>query len=155
MGYVEELRAVVGNRPLILVGSVVIVLNESKQILLQHRNQHPFGKWGLPGGLMELGESMEDTARREVFEETNLRVGGLQLIDILSGPNNYIKAPNGDEFYMVTAAYFTREVEGELSLDAREGFELRFFHTDELPERMVGSHKSIVDRFLLQYDDLL
>jgi 8-oxo-dGTP pyrophosphatase MutT (NUDIX family) len=79
LGYIEELRQVVGTRPLILVGSVVVITDDLRRILLQQR-RFPEGSWGLPGGLMELGESTEDTARREVFEETNLTLGVLRLI---------------------------------------------------------------------------
>jgi hypothetical protein len=53
--YIRELRSLVGTRPLILVGAVVIIQNENQQILLQHRKD---GDWGLPGGLMEPGESL-------------------------------------------------------------------------------------------------
>lgn len=81
MDYVKELRKLVGTRPLILPGSVVIMLNNDNQILLQHRHD---GGWGVPGGLMELGESLEDTARREVKEETGLTVGSLKLLDVFS-----------------------------------------------------------------------
>lgn len=45
MGYVEELRKVVGHRPLILVGAVVLVINENGYVLLQQRTE-PYGKWG-------------------------------------------------------------------------------------------------------------
>ncbi|WP_202409876.1 NUDIX domain-containing protein [Halobacillus litoralis] len=62
MDYVKELRKDVGTKPLILPGAVVIIENDQQEILLQHRKD---GGWGLPGGLMELGESLEDTARRE------------------------------------------------------------------------------------------
>ncbi len=71
MGYVEELRKIVGHRPLILVGAVVLVINENGYVLLQQRTE-PYGKWGLPGGLMELSESPEETAYREVYEETGI-----------------------------------------------------------------------------------
>jgi 8-oxo-dGTP pyrophosphatase MutT (NUDIX family) len=54
---------------LILPGSVVLIFYEDSEILLQHRID---GGWGLPGGLMEMGGSLEDTARREVKEETGL-----------------------------------------------------------------------------------
>lgn len=67
MNYVKDLRELVGNRPLILPGAVAIILNDQNEVLLQHRID---GGWGLPGGLMELGESLEETARREVKEET-------------------------------------------------------------------------------------
>ncbi len=53
MEYYKELRKYVGHRPIILPGSVVIIVNDIGEILLQERND---GSWGLPGGLMNLGE---------------------------------------------------------------------------------------------------
>ena len=70
MGYVEDLRKIVGNQPLNLVGVAVAVINENGDLLLQRRND---GQWGVPGGFIELGESMEDAGRREVLEETGLK----------------------------------------------------------------------------------
>jgi 8-oxo-dGTP pyrophosphatase MutT (NUDIX family) len=66
--YIKEIRELIGNRPLILVGSTIIVMNEKKEILFQHRSDTK--EWGLPGGAMEIGESLEQTAERELFEET-------------------------------------------------------------------------------------
>lgn len=147
MGYIEELRAVVGHRPLILVGAVVVIMDERNRVLLQQRI-HPRGKWAFPGGLMELGESAEDTARREVLEETGLEVGELRLIDVFSGPQSFMTAPNGDEFYAVTIAYSTREVRGSLVIDMSESLDFRYFPLTELPDKIVGSHRVILDRFL-------
>jgi len=56
MGYIEELRALVGNQPLILVRPSAAIVNQEGQILLVQHNDHT---WGIPGGLMELGESTE------------------------------------------------------------------------------------------------
>ena len=74
MGYIEEIRALVGHQPIILVGAIVIVSNPQGEILLQQR-KHPKGYWAIPGGLMELKETTEDTARRELLEEAGLTVG--------------------------------------------------------------------------------
>jgi 8-oxo-dGTP pyrophosphatase MutT (NUDIX family) len=147
MGYIEELRAIVGHRPLILVGSLVIMKDEKGRILLQQR-KHPYGFWGLPGGLMELGESTEETARREVWEETGLVLGNLKMIDVVSGADNFIKAPNGDEFYMVTVVYETSEISGELRIDQQESLDFRYFQTSELPEQIVKSHRRILENYL-------
>lgn len=147
MGYVEDLRSLVGHRPLILVGSVVIVLDDKGRILLQKR-KYPYGSWGLPGGLMELGESTEDTARREVKEETDLDIEKLELIDVSSGPGNFVIAENGDEFYVVTVSYYTHEVTGTLKIDDDESIDFRFTEINELPENIVKSHKIIIEKYL-------
>lgn len=144
MGYIEELRAIVGHRPLILVGAVVIVLDECGRILLQQR-KHPAGYWAIPGGLMELGESVEETARRELFEETNLSVSMLHLINVYSGSGNYIKAPNGDEFYTVTTAFYTNDIRGELVVDKTESLDFKYFRPDQLPTEIVKSHIPIIN----------
>lgn len=152
MNYVEGLREIVGHRPLILVGSVTVVLDDKKRLLLQQRKT-PYGVWGLPGGLMELGESTEDTARREVKEETGLTIGKLNLVDIFSGKDNYLKVANGDEFYAVTALYYTDEVYGEMIIDEKESLGYEFFEMDKLPENIVKSHRRMLNRFLEVYGD--
>lgn len=132
MGYIEELRAIVGHRPVILVGVAVLVFNEANELLLQMKHG---GVWAIPGGLMELGESAEETGRREVLEETGLVVGRLKLLGVVSGPEQFVKLPNGDEFYAVTILYSTNEiVEGELRADGVESVELRYFDVERLPE---------------------
>jgi 8-oxo-dGTP pyrophosphatase MutT (NUDIX family) len=147
MGYVEELRELVGQRPLIFVGSAVVIIDDVGRILLQQR-RHPEGAWGLPGGLMELGESTEDTARREVFEETGLKLGKLDLINVYSGEKYFIVAANGDPFYVVTTAYSTRDVHGVLKVDKEESIQCHYFYKHELPEYIVKSHREVIDEFL-------
>ncbi|GGA81439.1 NUDIX hydrolase [Ornithinibacillus halotolerans] len=147
MGYVEELRKLVGTRPLIFVGAVAVILDDKGRILMQQR-RFPNGVWGLPGGLMELGESTEEVARREVYEETGLTIGHLQLINVYSGKEHFIVAENGDQFYVVTVAYHTNEFEGKMDIDQIESIKCAFISPDELPERMVGSHKQIIEEFL-------
>lgn len=133
MNYVEDLRKIVGHRPLILVGAVTIIIDDKKRILLQKRKSTSYGMWGLPGGLMELGESTEDTARREVLEETGLKIGKLNLIDVFSGPEDFLKVPNGDEFYSVTVAYYTKQMDGDLIIDESESLGFNFIDIKKLP----------------------
>jgi len=147
MGYVEELRAVVGHRPLIFVGAVVVIVDGEGRLLLEER-KFPKDLWGLPGGLMELGESTEDTAKREVMEETGLTVDELNLINVYSGPQHFVVAENGDEFYVVTLAYYSNKYQGELIVDRKESLSFRFFSPNELPDKMVGSHRVVIKEFL-------
>lgn len=146
MGYVEDIRKLVGKMPIILVGSVVILLDKENNILLQER-KHPKNVWGLSGGLMELGESTEETAKREVFEETGLQASNLQLLSVYSGKDYFAIAANGDPFYTVTTAYYTTEYEGNLQNNQEESYSLRFFPLNELPEKMVGSHRRMIEDF--------
>ena len=150
MGYVEELRAVVGHRPLIFVGAVVVIVDEEGRLLLEER-KFPKDVWGLPGGLMELGESTEDTAKREVMEETGLTVDELNLINVYSGPQHFVVAENGDEFYVVTIAYYSNKYQGELIVDQKESLSFQFFSPTELPDKMVGSHRVVIEEFLAKH----
>ncbi|RWZ54758.1 NUDIX domain-containing protein [Halobacillus fulvus] len=147
MGYIEDIRALVGNRPLILNGSVVIVIDDQDRILLEQRT-YPEGVWGLPGGLMELGESTEEVARRELWEETGLKAGTLHLIDIYSGSDQFTVAANGDQFYTVTTSYYTKDVEGTLKNDPDESFQCTFIHPAQFPEKMIGSHRMMIEDYL-------
>ncbi|MDW0115958.1 NUDIX hydrolase [Sporosarcina thermotolerans] len=150
MGYIEDLRKLVGHQPLIFVGSVVIVIDEKGRILLQQR-KFPEGVWGIPGGLMELGESTEDVARRELFEETRLQVNELKLINVYSGPEHFIRAANGDEFYVVTTAYYAENAIGDIVVDQAESITFNYFYPHELPENIVKSHRAILDEFLSKH----
>ena len=65
MSYIQELRLLVGHHPLIMAGAAVLIFDEQNRLLLQHRKDNQ--QWGLIGGSMEIGESLEETAKREVF----------------------------------------------------------------------------------------
>lgn len=147
MNYVNDLRKLVGTRALILPGSVVIILNDNNELLLQHRTD---GGWVLPGGLMELGESLEETARREVKEETGLEVGDLTLVNIFSGQDYYFKVSNGDELYSVTAVYATKDVRGKMEVDETESVEVQFFKMNELPDGLTDEYKSYITSYINQ-----
>ena len=97
---------------------------------------------------MELGESTEETARREVKEETGLDLGTIRMVDVVSGSDNFVRAANGDEFYMVTIVYETTEFFGQLSVDRTESLDFRFFYTNDFPNVIVKSHERILQKYL-------
>src|SRR5699024_9078647 len=95
MGYVMNLRKLVGSRPLVIAGASVIVVDEEKRLLLQLRKDNHC--WGLAGGSLEPGETLEDVAKRELQEETGLIANELTYFQTFSGNEFYYKYPNGDE----------------------------------------------------------
>ncbi len=130
MGYIHELRQLVGHRPIIMVGSGVLLVREG-QVLLQRRKDNRL--WGIPGGSLEPGESLEEAAIRETYEEVGLVIDELTLFKVYSGKDQFYTYPNGDQIYDVCVAYLTRNFHGELLADASEVLELAFFPIRELP----------------------
>ncbi|PSM44617.1 DNA mismatch repair protein MutT [Streptomyces dioscori] len=145
--YVAQLRALLGHRPLILPGSSVVVSDEQGKVLLLARADT--GGWGLPGGLMDPGESFEDTARREVLEETGLVVGALTLLGLFSGgPTYFYRYPNGDQVHNATAAYVTALPAGAVVVpDQVENTAAAFFDIDRLPADVIPPERPILDAY--------
>lgn len=129
MGYILDLRKHVGSRPLIMAGACVLVFNGERQLLLQKRSDS--FDWGTIGGAMELGDSFEEAAHRELMEEAGLTAASLRFVTLLSGKDAYYRYPNGDEVYNATAVYEALGVQGEPRINDHEGLELRYFSLDE------------------------
>ena len=144
MGYIMDLRAYVGHSPLIQVGSSVIVENSQGHILLQLRTDDHLWSFSAAGS-MEPGESAEDTARRELLEETGLTAHTLELYGTYTGPEEYAVYPNGDEVYNVEFAYHCRDWSGTLKCQAEEVDELRFFPLDRLPPTLSDQVRRRLD----------
>ncbi|MCZ2257882.1 NUDIX hydrolase [Sporosarcina sp. G11-34] len=144
MGYIEDLRKVVGKRPLVLTGVGVIVINRDQKVLLQKNFD---GFWGIPGGFMELGESAEEAGRREVFEETGILIGKLELVTVVSGKDDFRKLANGDKYYSVTIVYATKDiVGGKLAADGVETTEVQFFEMNALPKKISLGMTRIISK---------
>ena len=132
MGYILDLRKVVGHRPLIMTCAGVLLVNEQNQLLLQRRADN--GLWGYPGGSMEPGESFEDCAKREVREETGFICENLVHYINLSGKEVHYIYPNGDEIYAAEEVFICRRYRGTMKKQESEVTELRFFDLRELPD---------------------
>lgn len=83
----------------IIVTGGAIIRDQQNRILLQRRSD--YGDWGLPGGGMDAGESIEETMIREVYEETGLKIKEYNLYTIYSGSRMKYRYPDGNEVVFV------------------------------------------------------
>lgn len=143
MGYIMNLREIVGHSPLIGVGATTLVYNNENELLLNLRGDT--NTWGIPGGSKELNETLEECAVRELKEETNINVNDLELITVLSGKEYYFKYPNEDELDCVIALYKVLNYEGKLNINDGESKQLKFFSLDNLPE-LESRAKTMIDK---------
>ncbi len=151
--YMGELRNLVGKRPLVLCGANVILLDGNGRLLLHHRTDND--TWSLPGGALELGERLEETATREVREEVGLTCHSLALFGVYSGPELYYRYPHGDEVHNVTGSYLCRDFSGEIKVDPAEGKAAAFFTIDDLPSDISPPVRPIIEDFVRRYRDIV
>ena len=86
-----------------LLATDCVVFNPRGEVLLIKRKNPPFqGQLALPGGFVEIGETVEDACRRELMEETGVKAGRLTLLGVYSDPN---RDPRG---HTVSVVYLTR-----------------------------------------------
>ncbi|MBS4203620.1 NUDIX hydrolase [Lederbergia citrea] len=146
MDYIKHLRSMVGNEKVIMVVAGAFVFDKENRVLMQKRTDN--GQWGFPGGFMELGESVQDTAKREVYEETGLLLDELELFGIYSGPQYDKTFSNGDQVALVQISFICKRYSGELVESNEESIQNNFFPLEELPENIFTDHKMLVDDLL-------
>jgi ADP-ribose pyrophosphatase YjhB (NUDIX family) len=145
MDYLASLRRHVGHAPLLMVGAATLLLDDQDRLLLMKRSDS--GCWGPPGGAVELGEAVEEAARREVHEETGLEPGELSLFGVFSGPEFFYRYPNGDEVHNITIVYLAREVRGEVCLNG-EHTAWDWFAAKDIPENISPPIKPVMAQFI-------
>ena len=152
MEYYKAMRALIGHRPLMLVGSGVI-LYRGRKILLQRRaDDNTYGKHG---GIMDLQERAEDACRREVLEEIGLTVGKLALFGVYTGPEMTVSYPNGDIANYTDIVYVSDDFEGTPKLSDGEAEDLSWFDIDALPENLHSTDRKPILDFVKYLKDSL
>jgi len=129
--YIKYIREKVGHDRVIIVGSGVFVYKNGK-LLLQKRKDN--NCWAIHGGSIDIGEVVEEAAKRELKEETGLTANKLELFGVFSGENMMYTYPNGDEVYIVAVTYLCTDFSGEINPEANEVLELKWFDISDLPE---------------------
>ena len=144
--YLKELRKKTGHMPLLLAHSVVVLFNEQGQVLLEKRRDDGF--YDFPGGGIDLKESAEEAARRELLEETGLIADDLELFKVYSGEVTHYVYFNGDEIYGVDLVYLCYKYHGEMKPQKEEVSELEFCDLNNMPDKMSIRNKAIIKDLL-------
>jgi len=127
-------QKVADDRTKIRAGVGVILQNAQGEILLEKRSD--CGWWGLPGGRIEPGESVLETALREVKEETGLAIAITSLLGIYSEPTDRIVTYPDNIVQLVDVILVGTIVSGTLSC-SHESEALQFFQPTALPAEIV------------------
>lgn len=123
--------------PLLTV-DILIRQGHPRRVLLIRRKNPPHG-WALPGGFVDVGETVETAAAREALEETSLVVRDLRLLGVYSDP---ARDPRGHTASVV----FIADADGD-ALAADDAGEALFFGLDELPAPLAFDHARILDDY--------
>jgi 8-oxo-dGTP pyrophosphatase MutT (NUDIX family) len=153
MDYMMDLRKLVGHRPLIMAGATMLLMNEQNQLLMMKRTDNLC--WGVPGGSLELGETLEECIKRETSEEAGIEIEQMQLFGIYSGEDLHYTYPNGDEVYMISAVYQSKIDHPLIRLNLDEHSSYCFFNLNEIPEDVSPPIKPILRDLLakiFEYD---
>ncbi|UOQ45159.1 NUDIX hydrolase [Halobacillus salinarum] len=146
MDYITYLRSMVGKNKVLMPVCGALIFDDQKRILLQHRaDTH---SWGIPGGFMELDENVEETARRETYEETGIELGKLDFYGIYSGKDFHKTFPNGDQAALVQILFTCRDFKGKANSIDEETLDARFFPLDQLPAPMLEKHQRFINDYI-------
>ena len=140
--YLKDLRDKTNHMPLLLPHSVVILFNERGEVLLEERSDD--GYFDFPGGGIDLKETAEDAAKRELLEETGLEALELEFFKLYSGEITHYVYFNGDEIYGIDVVYCCHKYKGELKPQESEVKSLKFYSLDNMPEKMSIRNKQII-----------
>lgn len=141
--HMQRLRELVGNDLLQVPSVAAIIRDERGRLLLQRRASD--GRWSLPAGAIDPGETPGQALVREVLEETGFVVEPVTLLGVYSGERFRHTYDNGDRVEYMVAVYACRIIGGELGGDPRETLELQWFDRDERPQLVLPYPESLFD----------
>ncbi|GAB1690797.1 NUDIX domain-containing protein [Krasilnikovia sp. M28-CT-15] len=131
----------------------VVVTNDAGEILLIRRSDN--GNWALPGGAMDLGESLPATAVRETAEETGIDVEITGLVGIFTDPRHVILYTSNGEVRQEFSVVFSARPVGGTATTSSESTEVRWTPVPDLaPLPMDRSMRMRLDHFLSAPQDI-
>ncbi|WP_341779228.1 NUDIX hydrolase [Levilactobacillus sp. HBUAS70063] len=128
--YIQEIRGLVGHRPLILNAAGAILVNDRQEVLLNLRTDTH--NWSLPGGYLEYGETFDQACVREYKEDAGLDVEIVKPLGLFD--QGFTTYPNGDQTQVISRLYLVKPVGGHtLQTATDETLDLQYFPFDQLP----------------------
>lgn len=123
------------------VGVGIVVFNKKGEILLGlRRGEHESNVWGLPGGALEMRETIFECARREVMEEAGITIDALELVSI----SDDIPGPQAPDHFVSIGVRALSDGEPTLK-EPQKCREWRWFVPTDLPEPLFRPSKKILD----------
>lgn len=116
-----------------------VVVDQDGRVLLHRRTDNEL--WSIPGGGMEIGESIAETIVREVEEETGLKVEPEHLVGIYTNPRHVTEYDDGEVRQQFSICFACRIVGGQLIDRADESLEVGFFSPEQI--EAMPMHPSI------------
>jgi 8-oxo-dGTP pyrophosphatase MutT (NUDIX family) len=134
--YIKWIRSKVGHEKIFLNYTEAFIVNDNGEFLMQKRVDSK--QWGMIGGAIELGESFEESLRREVIEE--IGVNDFEIIDFLGAFNNpEFVYPNGDVVQPIDLVWVVKfPYELDLTYHEDETLELAFATSEKLPGELFN-----------------
>lgn len=121
----------IGKTGKLKVGCSAVIFDKSgENTLLQKRTDN--GRWGIPGGGMDPGESAAECCIREVKEETGLDVEVARLVGIYTTPHRVTTYPDGNRWQFVSMHFEARIIGGTMEISDGESTEMKFIPVSEL-----------------------
>jgi 8-oxo-dGTP pyrophosphatase MutT (NUDIX family) len=147
--YLGRLRALAGDAVLVLVGARCIVRDDQGRVLLIRRSDD--GRWAMPAGAMEVGESIAECAAREMWEETGLEARALTPFAMYTGSEHTFTNMWGDTYQLHVTAFRVDAWTGSLLTVTDETTDAVFYDPAALPSPLVPSVPRTLDH-LAQFE---
>jgi 8-oxo-dGTP pyrophosphatase MutT (NUDIX family) len=128
----------IGKTATLMVGCAAVIFDGNREkILLTRRSDN--GRWCLPGGRMEPGESAAEACEREAWEETGLRVKVSRLVGVYTDPNLVIQYKDSKTFQVIAMCFEARIVSGTVGL-SNETTEVGWFTPEQIRTMDLVDH---------------
>jgi len=125
----------------IKVGVEAFIIADDKLLLGKRKNVPGDGEWGLPGGHLELGETLSECMKRELQEELGIQARDFKLVALDNNPKNI-----GGHYIHI--GFLVGNFDGSIALKEPEKCEeWRFFPIDNLPENIFSAHRKEIELF--------